>query len=156
LPLGAGSLTVYRMPVWMIESFGSRDLNHLFWLITLLPVPFWLAMLGAPRARLTARLANPWIVPGLFGLLTLALLYKLAELGIHAPEGVAYREAKSVLHHPLVFLTLWNTAQAMNLFAGMVIYNEGGRSTRLALLLTWLLGPVGVLTYGLQQMLTRK
>ena len=63
------------MPAWLIDLFGSRQLNETFWALTLAPLPIWIALVFFPGRALTRAVAWPWLVPPLFGLAYLVLLW---------------------------------------------------------------------------------
>lgn len=117
--------------------------------------PLWLAMILAPRSRLTARAvraAGP-LQAGL-GLAYLALLAG----GARDPGGrVDFTDPESVraaLARPRGFLAGWAHFLAFDLFVGKSIWEAGlaeGRSTRTALLLTWLFGPLGLTLFLAQR-----
>lgn len=117
--------------------------------------PFWLAMILAPRSRLTRRLldgATPLFL-GLGATYDALLLKGLAERGgpIDFTDGEAVRSA---LAAPDLFLAGWTHYIAFDLFVGRWLWEdalERGRSARLALLLTWLAGPAGLSLYLIQR-----
>ena len=117
--------------------------------------PFWLAMLLAPRSRITRRLLDS-ATPLFFGLgatydaLLLTGLVRSGEM-IDFSDGDAVRRA---LGKPDFFLAGWAHYIAFDLFVGRWIWEdalERGRSARLALLLTWLAGPAGLSLYLAQR-----
>ena len=119
--------------------------------------PIWLAMILAPRSRLTRRIvkaATPLFV-GL-GITYDALLASgVAQQG----EMVNYSDPDAVraaLTSPDVFLAGWTHYIAFDLFVGRWIWQDAldrGRAPRLALLLTFLAGPAGLSFYLAQRKL---
>lgn len=111
-------------------------------------VPLWLAMILAPRSRVTRWLVDRagllFVGLGLTydALLAAGMAASDAKLDFRDPEAV--REA---LGEPDVFLAGWTHYIAFDLFVGRWIWQdapERGRSARPALLLTWLAGPAGL------------
>ena len=110
--------------------------------------PVWLAMILAPRSRVTRRLV------GHSGLLFLAYgaAYDalLASGSVRRGGMIDFRDAEAVraaLSEPELFLAGWSHFLAFDLFVGRWIWEdalEHGRPARLALLLTWLAGPAGL------------
>lgn len=117
--------------------------------------PFFLAMILAPRARITQ-----WLV-GRASLLFIALGVSydvLLASGMVSQGGrVDFRDPDSVraaLAQPDAFLAGWTHYIAFDLFVGRWIWQDAldrGRSSRLPLLLTWLAGPAGLSLYLLQR-----
>ena len=110
--------------------------------------PVWLAMILAPRSRVTR-----WLV-GRSGLLFLGLgaAYDALLASGSARRGrlIDFRDPDAVreaLGEPELFLAGWTHFLAFDLFVGRWIWEdalEHGRPARLALLLTWLAGPAGL------------
>jgi hypothetical protein len=117
--------------------------------------PIWLAMIIAPRARVTrglVRAATPLMV-GLGMAYDALLVSGLVEKGevIDFSDPEAVREA---LSSPDVFLAGWAHYIAFDLFVGRWIWEDAlarDRAPRLALLLTWLAGPAGLSLYLAQR-----
>lgn len=116
--------------------------------------PVWLAMIVAPRSRLTealVRLTTP-LLAGL-GLSYTALL----ALGIAGGERVDVTDPdglRRALASPDAFLAGWTHYLAFDLFVGRWIWRSAldhGRSARVALLLTWLAGPAGLTVHLAQR-----
>ena len=116
--------------------------------------PIWLAMIIAPRSRVTRRLvqaATPLFV-GLGLTYDVLLASGLVERGaIDFSDPDAVREA---LSSPDVFLAGWAHYIAFDLFVGRWIWEDAlarDQAPRLALLLTWLAGPAGLSLYLVQR-----
>lgn len=115
--------------------------------------PLWLAMILAPRAAVTARAlraATPLLA-------ALGAVYLGFLASARGAERVDFTEPDSVrrtLTSPAGFLAAWTHLLAFDLFVGRWIWETGlaeGRSTRVALLLTWLAGPAGLLVFLAQR-----
>ncbi len=120
--------------------------------------PLWLAMVLAPRAPLTAqvvRLATP-----LYAALGASYVGLLAS-GWGSGDRVDFRDPDTVragLLQPRGFLAGWAHYLAFDLFVGRWIWEQGleqGRSTRVALLLTWMAGPAGLTLWLGQSQVSR-
>ncbi|HEX7003036.1 MAG TPA: ABA4-like family protein [Trueperaceae bacterium] len=125
-------------------------MENLFALISILPLPFWGAMLLFPRAGLTRRMVtSPWpfiVLGAVHALLLVAALATAApaELGLSA---VAIRSA---LGQRWGFLALWSHILILDLFAGIWIFRDAGYwRVRPApyLLATLFAGPLGLALY---------
>jgi hypothetical protein len=116
-------------------------------LVNFSTVPFWLAMIVAPRSRATA-----WLVgraaplhAGLSVVYSLALLTAAAK----ADERVDFAKLASVsrtFQQPEAMLAGWTHYITFDLLVGSWIWRRAldeGRSARLSLLLTWWAGPAG-------------
>ena len=128
-----------------MAAFSARD-RTLYTVINTCTAPLWLAMILAPRSALTrqlVRLATP-LYAGL-GASYVALL-----ASGWGGERVDFRDPETVrrgLAQPRGFLAGWAHYIAFDLFVGRWIWEQGlasSRSTRVALLLTWLAGPAGL------------
>jgi len=115
--------------------------------------PLWLAMILAPRAAGTARAlraATPLLA-------ALGAVYLGFLAGARGGGRVDVTDADSVrraLTSPEGFLAAWTHLLAFDLFVGRWIWETGlaeGRSTRVALLLTWFAGPAGLLLFLAQR-----
>ena len=142
------------MRAWLIELFGSRQLNQTFWALTLGPLPIWIALVCWPRRALARALAWPWLVPPLLGVAYLVLIWNAWDVGLpRIPEGVAARNTRVFLFHPLIFLVLWAHVQMANLFVGITLLRDA-RERKMdipfELALCWLFAPVAVVFYALR------
>ncbi len=120
--------------------------------------PVWLLMIAAPRSALTARavrLATP-----LYAALGASYVGLLASGW--GGERVDFRDPESVrrgLQQPRGFLAGWTHYIAFDLFVGRWVWEQGlqqRRSTRVALLLTWLAGPSGLAVWLGQSAVARR
>ena len=145
------------MPAWLIDLFGSRQLNQIFWLLTLAPLPIWWALVFFPRHAITKVLAWPWLVPPLLGLAYLALIWKAWHIGPpRLPVDVEAHSARVFLFHPIVFLVLWAHLQMANLFVGLVLRldaRRGRRAIPVELALCWLFAPLAVVLYAVRRLI---
>lgn len=67
--------------------------------------------------------------------------------------GFEAHQVRRVFNHPLYFLVVWSRYMAMDLFAGMVIYQEALRRKQqvpVELIFTWITGPLGLLLYSIR------
>ena len=113
--------------------------------------PFWLAMIIAPRARITERLvqAAPPFQVALGAVYDAYLASGVMQSGkmIDFSDPDAVRKA---LGTPDFFLAGWTHYIAFDLFVGRWIWEDAlarGKTARLPLLLTWLAGPAGLSLY---------
>ena len=111
--------------------------------------PLWLLMIALPRSPFTAsavRLATP-----LYGVLGATYVGLLASGW--GGERVDFRDPETVrrgMLHPRGFLAGWTHYIAFDLFVGRWVWEQGleqRRSTRVALLLTWMAGPTGLAVF---------
>ena len=128
-----------------MKPFTARD-RTLYTIINTCTAPLWLAMILAPRSDLTrsvVRLATP-----LYATLGASYIGLLASGW--GGERVDFRDPDTVrrgLTQPRSFLAGWAHYIAFDLFVGRWIWEQGleqKRSTRVALLLTWMAGPAGL------------
>lgn len=123
--------------------------RRIYAVVNMCTAPFWLAMIAFPRSSATAsavRLATP-----LYGVLGATYIGLLASGW--GGERVDFRDPETVrrgLLQPRGFLAGWTHYIAFDLFVGRWVWEQGleqGRSTRVALLLTWLAGPAGLAVF---------
>ncbi|MDQ8180741.1 ABA4-like family protein [Pelagicoccus sp. SDUM812005] len=140
------------MAIWLVEYFGSRELNTLFWVATASSAPFWLLMLVWPRSRLTNTLCRLWLAPPLLGVFYLYLFYLAYDVtGLPRLEGVEMKNVRRFWAHPILFIALWMHRLTMDLFVGIWISRFArfrGWEVRFELVLVWLLGPIGTLFFA--------
>lgn len=129
----------------MLTRLTPRE-RRLYALVNTCTAPLWVLMIVLPRAPLTAgavRLATPMYAAlgaGYVGLLASGW----------GGERVDFRDPESVrrgLAQPRSFLAGWTHYIAFDLFVGRWIWEQGleqRRSSRVALLLTWVAGPSGL------------
>jgi hypothetical protein len=120
--------------------------QRLYAVINACTAPLWLLMVLAPRSPLTARAVRA--ATPLYAVLGATYVGLLASGW--GGERVDFRDPESVrrgLLQPRGFLAGWTHYIAFDLFVGRWIWEQGleqRRSTRVALLLTWLAGPAGL------------
>jgi len=149
------------MPIWLIETFGARDLDRAFYLILLMTAPVWIAMLAAPEGKWTARFAHPLVAPPLFCLVLFVLLWKSYEASLMPKPFVSldYSTAREFARHPMAFLALFCNLQILNLSAGCFMFQtarRGGFKAPVELVLCWLLGAVALAPFGLRLLWRRR
>ncbi|EDY81015.1 hypothetical protein VDG1235_632 [Verrucomicrobiia bacterium DG1235] len=142
------------MNIWLVEFFGSKELNTLFWLATASSAPFWVLMLGWPRSRVTHAVCRLWLAPPLLGLFYLYLLWLANDItGLPRLDGVEMKNVRRFWAHPILFIALWMHRLAMDLFVGIWISRFArlrSWEVRLELLLVWLAGPFGALVFAVR------
>ncbi len=140
-----------------MAAFTARD-RTIYAVINTCTAPVWLAMILAPRSALTrqvVRLATP-----LYAALGASYIALLASGW--GGERVDFRDPETVrrgLAQPRGFLAGWAHYIAFDLFVGRWIWEQGlasSRSTRVALLLTWLAGPAGLSVWLAQGVARRR
>lgn len=146
------------MPGWLIDLFGSREINDAFWLITLLPAPAWLALIFFPNHPITRTLASPFLMPPLLGGVYVVLIWQLGWLAPDAPHMAGAREVRGYITHPAIFLLLWTHLQMANLFVAAVLLYDGRKRKLVVtgeLVLCWLFAPAAVVIYSIRRLLRR-
>lgn len=119
---------------WTVANFAS--------------LPFWLAMIIAPRSRFTAAMMNR-VMPVHAGL-AVAYTAFLGRAVMTGDERVDFSRLESVSHafqNPNAVLAGWIHYISFDMFVGRWIWERSladGRNARLALLLTWWAGPAGL------------
>ena len=141
----------------MSTPLSPRE-RRLYAVVNTCTAPVWLLMIAAPRSALTAqavRLATP-----LYAALGASYVGLLASGW--GGERVDFRDPESVrrgLGQPRSFLAGWAHYVAFDLFVGRWVWEQGlqqQRSTRVALLLTWLAGPSGLAVWLGQSAIGRR
>jgi hypothetical protein len=131
--------------------------RRLYAVINSCTAPLWLLMIAAPRSPLTARAVQS--ATPLYAALGAGYVALLASGW--GGERVDFRDPDSVrrgLLQPRGFLAGWAHYIAFDLFVGRWIWEQGlaqQRSTRVALLLTWLAGPSGLAVWLGQRAVSR-
>ncbi len=149
------------MPVWLIEIFGSRDLNNTFIFILLMTAPIWLLMILFDEASWVRKLAQPHILPPLYCLLLAVLLFK-SHQSVILPDPLApisYESAKDFSRHPISFLALFCNLQILNLTVGMYMYQKACSvqvRIRVELLLCWFVGAIALVPFTIRMLLKGK
>ena len=142
------------MNVWLVEFFGSRELNTLFWIATASSAPFWILMIACPQAAITRAVCRLWLAPPLLGLFYLYLLYLTNDItGIPKLQGVEMKNVRRFWAHPILFIALWMHRLAMDLFVGIWIARFArlqAWEVRIELLLVWLFGPIGAMVFAVR------
>jgi len=137
------------------------DLSQLFALCNAAVVPFWLMLVLAPRWSWTQRIVHSGVAPAALGSVYLALLATSPE----APEGASFASLDGVMLFfsvPHGALAGWVHYLVFDLFVGAWEARDAQRHDipQLALapclLLTFMLGPIGLLLYlGIRAALRR-
>lgn len=129
-------------------------MENLFGLLTLLPLPFWIAMLLFPHASFTRRMiASSWPFIALGAVYVVLLLAALAEL---APASLGFSAAslQATIGGGWGFLAVWAHLLTLDLFAGIWIFRDARYwSVQPApyLLATLFAGPLGLALYLYQR-----
>ena len=160
-PVGPRSVSCKPMSGWLIEMFGSGELQRAFYAIALMTAPVWLAMACFPEQALVRLLAHPWVLPPCYCVVLGLLFWKGYQQGL-LPAGLSsfsYREAQDFSQHPMAFLLLLCNWQIVNLVLGTAMYQRALRSgfrVPLELLLCWLLGAWALLPFCVRLLLRRE
>ena len=131
-----------------MAAFTARD-RRIYAVVNSCSAPLFLAMIFFPRAPLTARLVR--LATPLYAALGATYVGLLASTW--GGERVDFRDPETVraeLGQPRGFLAGWAHFVAFDLFVGRWVWEQGlaeRRSTRVALLLTWLAGPAGLTVF---------
>lgn len=139
-----------------MTAFTATD-RRIYTVVNSCTAPLWLAMIIAPRSAVTARFVR--LATPLYAVLG-ASYFGLLAAG-WGGERVDFRDPETVragLQQPKGFLAGWAHYIAFDLFVGRWVWEQGldrGRSTRAALLLTWLAGPAGLTTWLAQSAVRR-
>ncbi len=131
------------------SSTMSKPRHNLLWTIAnLSTLPVWLAMIVAPRAAPTRWLADH-LVPlhTVLGAGYTASLLTSAATTRTPPDFSTPAKVSNLLQNPDAMLAGWIHYLSFDLFVGRWIWEtalEENRPARLALLLTWWAGPMGL------------
>jgi len=140
-----------------MTTFDARQ-RRIYALINTCTAPLWLAMILAPRSAVTRRLVG--MATPLYAVLGASYVGLLAAGW--GGERVDFRDPETVvagLSKPEGFLAGWTHYIAFDLFVGRWIWETGlaeRRSTRIALLLTWMAGPAGLTVFLGQRAMRRR
>lgn len=142
------------MPTWMIEAFGSAQLNRAFWLILLIPLPAWITMIAWGSHSVVYKTAHPLVLPLIAVPTWIYLLYQLIVVfGVPGITDAGFQGVRDFITHPVVFLVLLAQLQVVNLFVGVVIYREGYKArinVSGELILCWILAPLALVVCALR------
>lgn len=127
------------------------DAESWYNIVNLIPMPWWLLMIFAPKTRLTQRLTRNYAIFLLLGLLYVIFL-ALGVSGASVETGVDFSFnaiQQSLAQSDLLFVGAWIHYLVFDLFVGFWIYKEGLRraipvwQTSICLLFTLMTGPLG-------------
>ena len=128
----------------------------LFQFVTVLPLPFWFLMIALPRWRGTQRVMRGRlaVMPLLTAYAVLAVPYlpDVFSLFLH-PGPLKLDDLAALLGRPEIALVAWIHLLSFDLFVGRWIYRDGHErgvgawAMAAVLILTLLLGPLGLLAY---------
>jgi hypothetical protein len=114
-------------------------------------VPVWLAMILAPRSAVTRWMADRLIpLHATLGVVYTASLAAGVSRAGEPPDFMQMSSVQELLQEPNSMLAAWTHYISFDLFVGRWIWESSlreGRPARLALLLTWWAGPMGLTTY---------
>ncbi len=117
----------------------------------------WVLLIGFPRARLTYLLAYRLGVPLMFAVAYLVLLVVGRDAFAHGGGFASLAQVMTLFTYRAAVLAGWLHYLAFDLFVGTRISRDSRRlgmpawQVAPALLLTFMLGPVGLLTYAVQR-----
>ena len=129
------------------------SLETLFWISTLINMPFWFLMIWLPNWSWTKRIVGTPLI-----LLPIALLYAITTIPIFDTLIEAFLNPSLALlseslSRPQNTLATWQHLLAFDFVAGYWMYHDGyGRGVNrwlmtVALICTLMLGPVGLIIY---------
>jgi hypothetical protein len=142
-----------------VASPAPAPLQAAWTVVNFSTVPFWLAMIVAPRSALTRRLIER--VAPLHAALSVVYSVALLTAAAKADERIDFAKLASVsraFQQPEAMLAGWTHYISFDLFVGSWIWRRSlaeGRSARLALLLTWWAGPAGLGLFAARNRLPR-
>ena len=129
------------------------NLEALFWISTLTTAPLWFLMIWLPHWSWTKRIAGSPLI-----FLPIALLYTINLIPIFDTVIAAFLNPSltnlaTSISQPANALGTWQHLLAFDLVAGYWIYHDGYKRginrwlMTVSLLLTYLLGPLGMVVY---------
>ena len=139
------------------------DAESWYNIVNLIPMPWWLLMIFAPKTRLTQRLTRNYAIFLLLGLLYLIFLV-LGLGGLPAGAGFDFgfnAIQQSLAQSDLLFVGAWIHYLVFDLFVGFWIYKEGLRrdipvwQTSICLLFTLMAGPLGLALFLIRRQFAR-
>jgi hypothetical protein len=137
-------------------------LDLLYALTFIIPAPFWLLMLFAPRQGFTRRVLNSYLAFLLLGALYVFTLVG-ATITLLGSGGLNFSSLSSLaamLASPAAALVLWMHVVTLDLVGGQWIFNEAEKmqmhviTLRVFLIFTLLVGPFGIFGFVLWRLLT--
>jgi hypothetical protein len=130
--------------------------DTLFQFVSFLPLPFWFLMIALPNWRGTQRVMRGRlaVMPLLaaYAVLAIPQLPDVTSVMIRA-EPLSLKDLAGLLGKPEIALVAWVHFLAFDLFVGRWMYRDGRErgvgawAMAAVLLLTLLLGPLGLLLY---------
>jgi hypothetical protein len=130
--------------------------DTLFQFVTVLPLPFWFLMVALPHWRGTQRVMHGRlaVMPLLAAYAVLAVPHVPAFVSLFIRPGpLRLDDLAQFFARPEIALVAWIHILAFDLFVGRWIYRDGREreistwAMSAVLLLTMLLGPLGLLVY---------
>jgi hypothetical protein len=133
----------------------SASDRRVFALLNVVVMPWWLAMLVMPRSRGTAWLMDRLpVVLAVLGVSYVGLFVRAIDGGLL--DGLDVDSLRHAVSRPQAFLAGWAHYVAFDVFVGRWIWRTAlaeGRGCRMALLMTLLAGPSGLLLFMTQRRL---
>jgi hypothetical protein len=137
-------------------------LDFLYALTFIIPAPFWLLMLFAPRQDFTRRVLNSYLAFLLLGALYVFTLVGalITLLGKGGLDFGSLGSLTAMLTSPAATLVLWIHVIALDLVGGQWIFYEAEKmqmrvtTLRVFLIFTLLVGPFGIFSFVLWRLLT--
>ena len=144
-------------------------LNILYLLTFVVPAPWWLLMIFAPRSPLTRRFTNNYVIFIVLGVAYAVILanaaislFTSAAQGGPAVDFVSLDGLTRMLVNPAFVLIVWLHMITMDLIGGHWLYHEAMRLnapqlvSSICILLTFLVGPFGLMVFVLWRNLVRR
>jgi hypothetical protein len=131
------------------------DYETAYHFVNLAVVPAWLLLVFAPGSKLTRTLVHSGLYPALYASLYIVLLGRAMIFGVGAEDGdmSSLSGVMAFFSHPNGLLIGWVHYLAFDLFIGAWIARDGVRQAIAhwklvpCLVLTFMLGPVGLFLY---------